>query len=162
MSSRVLVALRVKATPERAFEVFTAQIGQWWRPNGLFAFTPREPGVMSFEPGEANGEMGRLIETRAGGKVFEIGKIRTWDPPRRLVFGWRQAAFTPDQDTEVDISFEPVGDETRITVVHTGWDSVPASHVARHGFPDAIFLQRHAEWWQSLLGSLSVRLVGDG
>jgi len=157
LSSRILVALRVKATPARAFEVFIAEIGQWWRPNGLFAFTPRAPGLMSFEPGPA----GRLIETRAGGKVFEIGKIRAWDPPRRLVFGWRQATFTPDQDTEVEITFDPVGDETRITVVHTGWDSVPASHVARHGFPDAIFLRRHAEWWQSLLGSLSVHLPGD-
>jgi uncharacterized protein YndB with AHSA1/START domain len=158
LSSRILVALRVRATPERAFAVFTGEIGQWWRPNGLFNFTPRDPGVLSFEPGEG----GRLIETRAGGKVFEIGKISVWEPPRRLVFGWRQASFAPDQNTEVEISFEPVGEETRVTVVHTGWDSVPAEHVARHRFPDAIFLKRHAEWWQSLLGSLSVRLVGDG
>src|SRR5581483_1138102 len=97
------VALRVKATPARAFEVFTREIGLWWKPNGLFAFTPREPGVMAFEPGPE----GRLIETRQNGKVFEIGKIRAWEPPLeggfgRLVFGWRQAAFAPGQDTEVE------------------------------------------------------------
>jgi len=157
-----MVALRVRAAPERAFAVFTGEIGQWWRPNGLFNFTPREPGIMSFEPGETDGEMGRLIETRANGKVFEVGKVRVWEPPRRLVFGWRQAGFTPEQDTEVEITFEPVGEETRITVIHTGWDSVPPEHVARHRFPDAIFLTRHAQWWQSLLGSLSLRLAGDG
>ena len=154
MSSRVLVALRVKATPERAFEAFVGEIGQWWRPNGLFAFTPREPGVIAFEPGEG----GRLTETRVGGKVFEIGRIRAWEPPGRLVFGWRQAAFAPGQDTEVEVLFEPVGEETRVTVTHTGWDSVPASHVARHGFPDSIFLTRHGEWWRTLLSSYKAEL----
>jgi hypothetical protein len=50
-----------------------------------------------------------------------------------------------------------VGDETRVTVQHTGWDSVPAGHVARHGFPLGVFLQRHAEWWQGLLASYNER-----
>ena len=154
--SRVLVALRVKASPERAFEAFTREIGAWWRPNPLFAFTPREAGVLAFEPGEG----GRLIETRAGGKVFEIGRVRAWEPPQRLVFGWRQASFAPDQDTEVEVRFEPVGDETRITVEHTGWDSVPAAHVARHGFTNQLFLMRHGEWWQKLLASYKGALEG--
>ena len=149
MTSRVVVALRVKASPARAFAVFTQEVGLWWRPNGLFQFTPRGAGVLAFEPGEG----GRLITTLASGKVFEIGKIRAWEPPRRLVFGWRQAAFEPDQDTEVEVRFEPVGDETRVTVEHRGWDSVPAAHVARHGFPNAVFLTRHGEWWQTLLAS---------
>ena len=150
MTSRVLVALRVKASAERAFEVFTREIGLWWRPSMLFAFTPRDPGLLAFEPGEG----GRLIETLPNGKVFEIGKIRVWDPPSRLVFGWRQATFAPGQDTEVEVRFEPFGQETRVSVEHRGWDSVPAEHVARHRFPDAIFLRRHGEWWQALLASL--------
>ena len=41
MTSRVLVALRVKASPERAFEVFTREVASWWSPNTLFQFTPR-------------------------------------------------------------------------------------------------------------------------
>jgi uncharacterized protein YndB with AHSA1/START domain len=144
-----MVALRVKATPERAFEAFVGEIGAWWRANPLFAFTPRSPGVIAFEPGED----GRLTETLSTGKVFEIGRIRAWEPPRRLVFGWRQAAFAPGQDTEVEVRFEPVGEETRVTVEHFGWDSVPAAHVARHGFPNGLFLTRHGEWWRSLLAS---------
>jgi uncharacterized protein YndB with AHSA1/START domain len=154
--SRVLVSLRVRATPERAFEAFTREIGTWWRPNGLFAFTPRDPGVLAFEPGPD----GRLTETLASGKVFEIGKVRAWEPPQRLVFGWRQASFAPDQDTEVEVRFEPMGAETRVTVEHTGWDSVPASHVARHGFANQIFLTRHAEWWQALLASYRRAMEG--
>ncbi len=157
MSSRVLVALRVAASPERAFLVFTAEIGLWWRPNLMFNFTPRSPGVLAFEPGEG----GRLTETLANGKVFEIGRVRAWEPPHRLVFGWRQATFAPDQDTEVEVRFEAVGDETRVTVEHRGWDSVPAPHVARHGFPNAVFLQRHGEWWRDLLTALRAEVAHD-
>ena len=160
MSSKVLVALRVKASTPRAFEVFVRDVGLWWRPNAMFRTTPRSPGVVAFEPGEG----GRFIETLANGKVFEIGRIRVWEPPAdaasagRLMFGWRQATFTPDQDTEVEIRFEPVGEETRVTVEHRGWDSVPAEHLARHGFPNTVFLQRHAEWWQALLSSYKERV----
>ena len=99
---------------------------------------------------------GRLVETRegpTGPKVFEIGRVRVWDRPNRLVFGWRQATFEPDQDTEVTISFEQVGEETRVAVEHRGWDAIPATHVAKHTFPNDIFLRRHGEWWHALLTS---------
>ena len=152
MPSRVLVSLRVPATPERAFEAFTREIGQWWRPNELFQFTPRSPGVLSFD-GED-----RLVETLPNGKVFEVGKVSAWEPPHRLVVGWRQAAFEPDQHTEVEVTFEPVGEETRVTVCHSGWDTVPDTHVAKHGFPEPLFLRRHAEWWQALLASMREHL----
>ena len=155
--SRVMVAIRVKASPERAWGAFVGEVGVWWRANPLFAFTPRDPGVLAFEPGEG----GRLTTTLASGKVFEIGRIRAWEPPRRLVFGWRQATFAENQDTEVEVRFDVVGDETRVTVEHAGWDSVPAAHVARHGFANALFLTRHGEWWRSLLGSYK-NVLGDG
>ena len=150
MTSRVLVALRIRAAPERVFDAFTREIGLWWKPNMLFNFTPRSPGVLAFEPGVG----GRFTETLPGGKVFEIGRIRVWEPPTRLVFSWRQATFTPDQGTEVEVSFHPVGEETRVTVEHRGWDTVPQEHVARHRFPEALFLRRHAEWWQALLAAM--------
>lgn len=153
MTSRVLVALRVKATPERAFAAFVEEIGAWWRPNGLFQTTPRAPGVLAFEPGLG----GRLTETLANGKVFEIGRILAWTPPARLVFSWRQASFPPDLVTEVEVRFEAVGEETRVTIEHRGFDRVPADHVARHGFPNEALLMRLAEWWQAQLRSLKAR-----
>lgn len=149
MTSRVLVSLRVKASPERAFDVFTREIGLWWRPNELFRFTPRSPGVVAFEPGLG----GRFTETLPNGKVFEIGRITAWEPGHRLAFTWRQATFAPEQMTDVEVRFEPVGDETRVTVEHRGWDSVPPEHVARHTMADNVFLRRHGEWWQELLAA---------
>ncbi|RKE39599.1 activator of Hsp90 ATPase-like protein [Paraburkholderia sp. BL23I1N1] len=157
MSSRVQVSLRVAATPLRAFDVFTREIGAWWRPNGLFQFTPRGAGVLSFERTADSlvpGESGRLIETQADGSVFEIGLVTVWEPGERLAFGWHQASFTDAQHTHVDVCFEAVGDETRVTVEHRGWDTVPQDHVARHHFPERVFLLRHGEWWQALLASL--------
>jgi uncharacterized protein YndB with AHSA1/START domain len=153
MTSRVYVALRVKATPDQAFAAFVDEIGQWWKPNVLFETTPR-PGVLSFEPGEG----GRLIETRAGGKVFEIGRILVWEPPRRLVFSWRQASFPPELDTEVEIGFEGVGDETRVSVEHRGFDQVPAEHAARHRMPDQVLLMRLADFWRDQIAAVGERI----
>lgn len=144
MTSRVLVSLRVRASPERAFDVFTKDIGLWWRANELFEFTPGQSGALSFEPGLG----GRLVQTGSDGRVFEIGRVTAWERGVRLRFTWRQASFAPDQVTEVDVRFEPVGEETRVTVEHSGWDRVPQDHVARHRFPDQVFLLRHAEWWR--------------
>ena len=154
MSSRILVALRVRANPKRAFDVFVNEIGAWWQPNGLFQFTPRSPGSVAFEP-RLNG---RMTETWPDGEVFEIGKIIAWEPGVKLAFTWRQASFSPDQLTHVIVRFEPIGEETRVTVEHSGWDTVPQDHVARHHFPDAVLLRRHGEWWQVLLASVAQRI----
>jgi uncharacterized protein YndB with AHSA1/START domain len=151
--STILVSLRVPATPLETFEIFTREIHLWWQPSDFFRFTPRDGGVLSFEPGEG----GRFIETLPGGTVFVIGRIRVWRPGERLVFGWRQATFTKDQNTEVEVRFEPAGAETRVTVEHRGWDSVPAEHVARHNFANLAFLERHAVWWRSQLAAAARR-----
>lgn len=155
MNARVEVALQVAAAPERAFDVFTRETDLWWRPSPLFGFTPREPGRVSFE-GE---EGGRFIETRGGGRVFEIGRITAWEPGRRLAFTWRQATFAPGQMTQVEVRFDAIGDRTRITVIHDGWETVPDGHVAKHGMAGAYYLQRHGGWWLALLESLRARLA---
>jgi uncharacterized protein YndB with AHSA1/START domain len=149
VTSKVYVALRVAATPERAFAAFVEEIGAWWRPNGLFQTTPRAPGRLAFEPGEG----GRLTETLANGKVFEIGRITVWQPPTRLVFSYRQANFPVDLHTEVEVGFEAVGEETRVSVEHRGFDRVPAG-AARHGFADQLLLMRLADFWRAHLASL--------
>jgi uncharacterized protein YndB with AHSA1/START domain len=170
--SRVLVALRVPATPRRAFDAFTQDIGRWWRPNQLFRFSRGKQGTLVFEPGPG----GRLVEHHDDGSFTEIGRITLWEPPHRLALTWRHDGFTPEQETEVLVRFEDVGDtgtvgghstgrevgvgtpETRVVVEHFGWDGIPAEHVARHGFPLPVFQQRLAEWWQTLLGSLASSL----
>lgn len=156
MSSAVVVSLRVAASPARAFEAFTEEIGLWWRPSALFQLTPRGDGVMRFEGGAG----GRLVTALPNGKEFEIGRITHWAPGERLVFTWRQATFAPEQITQVAVRFDPVGDETRVTIEHSGWDCVPREHVARHGMPERLFLIRQGDHWRTLLASLNERLAG--
>jgi uncharacterized protein YndB with AHSA1/START domain len=159
VTSSVLVALRVKVSAQRAFEAFTGEIDQWWRPNALFELTPRGDGVLSFEPGEN----GRLITTLPNGKVFELGRITAWVPGERLAFTWRMGTFAPDQVTHVEVIFEQVGeDETRVSVEHRGWDTIPQEHVARHNFPERVFLMRQGEHWRTLLDAFAVQVTKAG
>jgi uncharacterized protein YndB with AHSA1/START domain len=148
--SRVLVAVRVPCEPAEAFTRFTTEIGQWWRPNPLFQFREGRNGVLAFEAGEG----GRLIETYEDGTSFVIGVVSTWAPPRLLVLSWRQANFPPAISTELHVTFEPTEPgQTRVTVEHYGWDTIPSDHEARHGFPLPTFQLRFAEWWRSILES---------
>src|SRR6185437_6643383 len=107
---------------ERVFEAFTREIRLWWRPQPMFGFTRRTDGKVALEPGLG----GRFTETYPDGTSFEIGRVTQWEPPATgaavalIAFTWRQASFTEDQSTEVEIRFESVGAETRVTVEHRG------------------------------------------
>jgi hypothetical protein len=155
MTSKVYVALRVPANPLRAFEAFTQEIGLWWQADTLFQLTPLGDGKLAFEPGVG----GRLLSTLDNGEKFEIGRVSVWQPGRQLVFTWRPTSFTPEQSTEVEVRFEGVGDETRVSIEHRAWDTIPQKHVARHGFPETVTLQRAADWWRASLGALKEKLV---
>ncbi len=154
MTSKVFVALRVPADPVRAFEAFTREIASWWQPDSLFRITPHGDGTLAFEPGVG----GRLVTLLDNGETFEIGRISVWEPGKRLVFAWRQASFSPEQSTEVEVLFEPVGEDTRVSIEHRAWDTIPQRHAARHGFPEPVTLQRAAEWWRASLHALRARM----
>lgn len=154
MTSKVYLAVRVPADPARAFEAFTRDIASWWQPDPLFQITPDGDGALQFEPGPN----GRLITQLGNGERFEIGRILAWEPGKRLVFAWRQASFSPEQSTEVEVRFEPAGEETRVSIEHRAWDTIPQQHAARHGFPDHVTLQRVADWWRASLWTLGDQL----
>lgn len=157
MTAAVIVSVRIDAPPLAAFQMFTEQIGEWWRPSPLFQLTPRGDGLLRFEPGPG----GRLVADLPSGQVFEVGKIKVWKPGERLTLTWRQATFAPDQSTELDVQFEAVGEQTRITVEHRGWNALPKDHVARHGMDLIVFQRRQAEQWHQGLRSLAA-LRGAG
>jgi len=155
MTSKVFLALRVPADPVRTFRVFTQEIALWWQPSGLFRVSATAgDGKLAFEPGAD----GRLYTTFDDGSTFEIGRVSVWEPGKRLVFGWRQASFPAEQSTEVEVTFEAVEDETRVSIEHRAWDTIPQRHAARHGFPEHATLRRAADWWRASLHSLRMRV----
>jgi uncharacterized protein YndB with AHSA1/START domain len=149
VTSKVFIALRVPADPIQTFDAFTAEIASWWQADPLFQITPKGDGRLAFEPGAG----GRLVTHFDDGDIFEIGRISVWEPGKRLVFGWRHANFAAEQSTEVEVRFDPVGDETRVSIEHRAWDAIPQRHAARHGFPEQVTLQRAAEWWRASLNA---------
>ncbi|MBU7590372.1 MAG: SRPBCC domain-containing protein [Sphingopyxis terrae] len=151
----VIVALRVAATPARAFEVFTRDIGSWWQSHPLFELARGDDGVPRFDPA---GPSGRLVTRFTDGREWEIGRVHAWEPGKRLAFGWRVPGFAADQTTEVEVRFDAVGAETRVTVEHRGWDQIPQSHAARHGFDLMLFQRRLGEHWRALLAAMDRNL----
>ena len=109
-------SIEVQGGPERAFELFTAQMGAWW-PNGR---TPApHPAVdVIVEPYEG----GRWYEIDGDGGETQWGKIVMWEPPHRLVLGWqlgRDFKYEADLLTEVEVRFAKMGmDRTLVTLEH--------------------------------------------
>ena len=84
-----------------------------------------------------------------------------WEPPRRLALTWRLTNFTPEQQTRVDVRFEPATDGTRVSVTHSGWDAIPAAHPARHGMTDRAFVLFRGHWWADLLTAVKRHIEGS-
>jgi uncharacterized protein YndB with AHSA1/START domain len=109
---KVRVTTFVAVSPAEAFEVFTAEIDRWWR-RGLAYRVGGSGGTLRFE--EA-GDVRRLVELDDGGYPrHEFGRVLAWEPGARLRFEWRGINFAPDERTEVEVSFEALGDGTKVT-----------------------------------------------
>ena len=155
MTAAVIVALRVGVSPDVAFTAFTRDIGRWWKSHPLFQLSRQGDGALRFDPA---GPGGRLVTRFDDGKEWEVGAVHHWLPGDRLTFGWRLPGFRADQATEVDVRFEAVGGETRVTVEHRGWDAISQNHVARHGFELMLFQRRLGEFWRGALTGMETRL----
>ncbi|MGZ8604331.1 MAG: SRPBCC domain-containing protein [Actinomycetota bacterium] len=125
-------------SPEHAFDVWTCRATMWWPSAHTMS---RDPSVVvTFEPRAG----GRIFERTPDGVEHEWGEILAWEPPARLRYTWH-IATEPDNATEVEITFAPEGDRTRVHVLHSGWDRLGAfgsewrttNHLGWHGvLPD--------------------------
>lgn len=108
--------LTVRATPQKAFEVFTQGFDRWWPRTHTIGAAPLKKGVIEPKLG------GRWYGINADDSVSEWGDVLVWEPPSRLMLAWRitgQWAYDPDLLTEVDIRFTAIGEgETRIDFEH--------------------------------------------
>jgi uncharacterized protein YndB with AHSA1/START domain len=98
--------LTVEAPLDRAFRVFTADIGRWWPRTHHIGKTPLNDCVI--EPRVD----GRWYEIGEDGTTCQWGKVLAWDPPRRLVLAWQlnaDFAYDPDLVTEVEVRFTTLG-----------------------------------------------------
>lgn len=105
--------LTVDASPERAFEVFTAGMGEWWDP----VYTP-----------EAASYTGIRVEPHVGGAVvldhedaeYPIGEVTIWEPGVHYAQTFT-LAIDEDHPTTLDVRFTAHVEGTRIEFEHSGW-----------------------------------------
>ena len=113
-------AIEVKATPERAFEVFTAHMGRWWIKSHSINSSPQQDVVIEPRTG------GRWYERGSDGSECPWGHVIAWDPPRRIVLAWQLDAewrFDSTLVTELEVRFIPREDGiTRIELEHRNLD----------------------------------------
>ena len=155
LGDRVSASVFVAAPPDIAFEVFTAQIDQWWRHGLKYRVGARGLSVLHVEPRLG----GRLFETIAGADgapphVVQTGTVVDWRPPHALRIEWRGINFAPHEKTTISVTFDPRAAGTRVTLVHGGFASLPADHPVRHGQPVDVFIREMALWWSGQMSAL--------
>ncbi len=155
---RVSASVFVDAPPAIAFEVFTEQIDQWWRHGLRYRVGARGLSVLHLEPRLG----GRLFETISAGtaepagtppRVAHTGTVTAWDPPRALEIEWRGINFAPHEKTTLHVRFDARAAGTQVTLVHSGFASLPPGHPVRHGEPVDAFIRRTAMGWSQQMGS---------
>jgi uncharacterized protein YndB with AHSA1/START domain len=127
----VRTSIIVDAPVERAFSVFTVDMGSWWPPEHHLLQADLER--MVFEP-------------RVGGHVYDVGvdgsecrwaRVLAYEPPDRIVFSWDigpdwKLQPDPELTSEVEVRFISDGpDRTRVEVEHrnlerhgAGWEAM--------------------------------------
>jgi uncharacterized protein YndB with AHSA1/START domain len=117
----------VQATPQRAFEVFTARIDQWWpKSHGIGTAPVRESIIEPFVGG-------RWYAKCEDGTDVVVGHVRVWQPAERFVCTWEISAdWKPDARvafaSEVDVRFmaEDQG-RTRVELEHRNFERMGAA-----------------------------------
>ena len=124
MSETTLVAPVVKSVSvdcpvERAFTVFTREVGSWW-PTETHSLHPGEVERVVWEEVAA----GAVYEIATNGERAEWATVLRWEPPHRLVIAWQ---VNPDRlGTEVEVRFTDEGGRTRVDLEHRGWENLQA------------------------------------
>jgi uncharacterized protein YndB with AHSA1/START domain len=108
--------LVVGCSPERAFHVFTTEIGSWW-PTHSHSIGAEKVAEVVFEQHAG----GRIFERHSGGGEGEWGRLVVWEPPRRFVMSW-YPGHDPSEATELEVRFAPEGAGTRVELEHRGWE----------------------------------------
>jgi uncharacterized protein YndB with AHSA1/START domain len=115
-------SVNVDVPPERAFELFTEGMGEWWPRE--FSWSQDRLEEIGIEPRDG----GFAYERGPHGFTIHWGRVITCDTPQRIVYTWQIAADRspqpdPGKASEVEVVFagSPEGG-TDVTLEHRGWE----------------------------------------
>ena len=131
---RVEVVTTIRAPQEKAFDA-------WLSPDRMARFLCAfDSHVSDIAVDSRVGGAFRIVMSSARGDFEHRGRYLEIDRPRRLRFTWISPA-TNGEETEVSVTFEAVGNDTRVSLVHVG-------------LADDEQRSRHKAGWQSILEKL--------
>ena len=115
-------SITVDAPIERAFTVFTAEMGSWWAPEHHLNDAPFAAIIVEPRVG------GRWYELGIDGSQCEWGMVLAWDPPEHFALSWHldgDFRYDPEagRSSRVDVWFRAgaVG-STTVQLEHSGLD----------------------------------------
>jgi uncharacterized protein YndB with AHSA1/START domain len=111
--------LLLPCPPARAFALLTKQAGDWWPAARRHTRDPKSAIVIDAG--------GRFYERAGDGTEVELGKVRVFEPPTRLVLDWYPGTG-PTQPTHVEILLSAEGAGTRVRLTHR------AGPFSEHGY----------------------------
>ena len=94
----------------QAFTLFTTQISAWWPAERRH--TDDSESTLHLEA------TGRFFERARDGREVDLGRVVEWQAPERIVLDF-YIATGPARPTQVEVTFTPETDGTRVTVTHT-------------------------------------------
>jgi uncharacterized protein YndB with AHSA1/START domain len=122
-------SIKVKASAERAFRVFTEGFDSWWPRSHHIGKSPMTKAIIQARHG------GRCYSEQEDGTECDWGSVLAWEPPRRVVIAWQIAAnwqFEPDlgRSSEVEIRFTPeAAGKTRVDLEHRHFERMTSGAV---------------------------------
>lgn len=123
----VVKSITVDCPVERAFTVFTREIGTWW-PTDTHALHAGDVREVVWEA-HAGGE---VYEIATGGDRARWATVLRWEPPHRLVIAWQ---VDPDRlGTEVEVRFTETPGGTRVDLEHRGFEHVTDGATMRESY----------------------------
>jgi uncharacterized protein YndB with AHSA1/START domain len=133
-TSAVRHSVTVPIDRERAFRLFTEEIGSWWPSEG---YKISEGPITEVFEGRQGG---RWYELAEDGSQCTVGTVLEWDPPARFLMTWQLTpdwAFEEDLEraTKIEVVFEEEegGDATRVSLEHRGFEAYGDSGAKMRG-----------------------------
>jgi uncharacterized protein YndB with AHSA1/START domain len=145
IDTSVRTAIVVEAPIERAFSVFTEDIGSWRDPD--HHILDAELAEMVFEPREG----GHVYDRGVDGSECRWSRVLAYEPPNRVVISWDintrwQLETDPERTSEVEVRFVAEGvNRTRVELEHRnldrhgdGWERMRDAVGSPEGWPDGL------------------------
>lgn len=141
----VRTSVVVEVPIERAFSVFTDDIGSWWNPD--HHILDGELAEMVFEPREG----GHVYDRGVDGSECRWARVLAYEPPDRVLFSWDintrwELEADLERTSEVEVRFVSEGPErTRVELEHRnlerhgdGWEGLRAAVDSPDGWPASL------------------------